>query len=195
MKLDRNLLLRIRQGDDRAFRLFFDAYVLKTYNYIHGYLKDVADSEDVCQNVFIKIWEKRASIDPEKSIDGFVSTITYRMVIDRLRHNATLKGQKNISDIPHETLVSAMNSEHALEENQLASLYGKALALLPPKRREIFLLSRHEGKSNREIAEILGISVKTVENQMTSALAMLRSFLDTYDVGAFLALLFFLGDR
>ncbi len=168
------LLVRIKNADESAFRQFFDLYVKKVYNFLFNHLRDKAEAEDLTQNVFMKIWNNRASIDINKSFDSYIFTIAHHLVIDFYReknkhlHSEFSKGL--VTDHP----ISPLTAEDAINKHQFESLYHTALESLPPKRKEIFLMSRHLGMSNKQIADQLQISVKTVENQMTAALKSLK---------------------
>lgn len=177
-------------ADHQAFREFFELYVRKIYQFVLGYIKNKAEAEDITQNIFIKIWESRGSIDISKSFEGFIFTIAHRMVLDHFRRREIkLKLHENFNPgFVDEIIASSMSPEDLLNRHQLESLYERSLRKLPPKRKEIFLLSRHKGLSNKEIAERLGISVKTVENQMTAALSSLRAFFLNSDLNSLIIL-------
>jgi RNA polymerase sigma-70 factor (ECF subfamily) len=181
LPLEKDLLLRIIGGDELAFKQFFEYYVKKVYQFTLGYVKHSAEAQDITQTVFIKIWEKRSYIDSSQSIDGFVFTIAYRAIIDAYRASNSKFSEKNRRELS-DNMASSNRSDDLLHAHHLESLYEQSLRNLPPKRKEIFILSRHFGLSNREIGERLGISVKTVENQMTAALATLRRFFLNSDV-------------
>lgn len=176
MSVEEDLLARIVNADEDAFREIYDLYVKKVYQFISTYIKDRTEAEDITQNVFIKIWEKRNSIDLNNSFEGFLFTIAYRSVMDCFRQN-NAKLHKTISNsfIP-DSCISSSNTDDLLNRHQFESLYQKALQSLPPRRKEIFRLSRHCGLSNKQIAVKLQISIKTVENQMTVALSTMKEF-------------------
>ena len=150
---------------------------------MYGYLKDVEEAEDVTQVIFQKIWEKRAMIDTRQSFGGFLFTIAYRSVIDQIRKESAKKNWGKVSDFPFEEPTSYLTSDSLVNNRHLESLYQKALNALSQKRKEVFVLSRHEGLSNREIAERLQISEKTVENHMTAALFSLKEFFNSAEMG------------
>lgn len=179
----RELLIRVKSADDHAFRQLFDQFVKKVYYFVYGHIKDKLEAEDITQNVFVRIWEKKEMIDPDRSFDGFIFTIAHRLVIDHFRINAKLYRLKNVVPLSEADIPSSIHTDDLVHHHQLESLYHKALQSLPPRRKEIFLLSRHSGLSNREIAEKMGISVKTVESQMTAALGFLRDFFDRRAMG------------
>ncbi len=173
---EKDLLERLKKDDEEAFRQIFDYYIKKVYQFVYGYLKDTAEAEDVTQMVFQKIWEKRAMIDTNKSFGGFLFTIAYRSVIDHIRKEATKKQWTKMGIVDTQETISYLTSDSLTNSHHLESLYQKALNALSQKRKEVFILSRHEGLSNKQIAEKLQLSEKTVENHMTAALSSLRAF-------------------
>jgi RNA polymerase sigma-70 factor (ECF subfamily) len=179
----KQLLIQLKNADDHAFRQLFERYVKRVYQFVYNHIKDKTEAEDITQNVFIRIWEKKEMIDPNRSFEGFIFTIAYRLLIDYYRANARRFGVDPMDGFAETTLQSTLHTDDLVHHHQLESLYQQALLSLPPKRKEIFLLSRHNGLSNREIAEKMGISVKTVESQMTAALGFLRDFFDRTEMG------------
>ena len=134
------------------------------------------------------------SLDTNKSVKGFIFTVAYNTAIDYIRKKGfnELISLSSFSDI---ALSDKSSSDDLVIQGQLKSLYERAVQILPPKRREIFLLSRHDGLSNKQIAHHLNISVKTVENQMTAALSSLRDFFSgtNLHMGIFFLIFFYPG--
>ena len=176
MNIEKDLLVRLINADEDAFKEIFDCYFKKIHRFVNSYIKETTQAEDLTQNIFIKLWEKKAGIDINKSFDGYIFTISYRIVMDHFRQTEKKLLSATSDAFLNESIVSSSSSDELLNRHQLESLYEKALQTLPQKRKEIFLLSRHTGLSNKQIAERLNISVKTVENQMTAALSRLREF-------------------
>jgi len=174
MTEENDLLLRISNDDEAAFMSFFDLYFKKVYKFIFKFIKEKTESEDLTQIVFIKIWEKRFFLQEVKSINGYVFSIAHRIVIDHFRLSRTKNNNITSSLSYDESSETKLTSEDLLRKHEFEKVYNNALDSLPPKRKEIFILSRHEGLTNNQIALKLGISVKTVENQMTSALSFLK---------------------
>lgn len=182
MMVEKDLLVRLKNADEEAFTQIFEMYVKKVYQFVLSYNKEKTEAEDITQNVFIKIWEKKLLINIDKSFEGFIFTIAYRLVIDYFRKNSVHFHRTTIIGLAEESIASQVNSDDLLKRHNLESLYEKALQSLTAKRKEIFLLSRHNGLSNKQIAEQLGISIKTVENQMTAALSSLKAFFSASDL-------------
>lgn len=174
--IDKDLIIRFCNSDEAAFKLIFDRYVQKLYGYVNSYLRNKADADDLTQSIFLKIWERRAQVDPDKPFDPFLFTVAYRSIMDYYRSRSRAPRMLEVDPDNDFYTPSGDNAEYRIRQHEMESFYSRALAELPEKRRRIFELSRHQGLSNKEIAEELGISVKTVENQMTAALASLRAF-------------------
>ncbi len=191
MNIEKDLLVRLINADEDAFKEVFDCYFRKVQQFVYSYIKETAQAEDLTQNIFIKLWEKKAGIDINKSFDGYIFTIAYRTVMDHFRQTEKKLLSSTSDEFLKESIVSSSSSDELLNRHQLESLYEKALQTLPQKRKEIFLLSRHTGLSNKQIAERLNISVKTVENQMTAALSRLREFFAHSDLGSAVFFLIF----
>ena len=189
---ERDLLERMKKGDEEAFRQIFDYYIRKVYQFVYGYLKETTEAEDVTQNVFQKIWEKRAIIDTNKSFGGFLFTIAYRSVIDHIRKEASQKKWAKYGVVYTDETVSYLTADSLADKHQLESLYQKAVNALSQKRKEVFILSRHEGMTNKSIATKLQISEKTVENHMTAALSSLKAFFDSSEMILIVLILSFL---
>lgn len=188
MAINYNLLLLVKQGNEPAFKQVFELYFKQVYQFAFKYVKNKQDAEDIAQNVFIKLWKTKENVIVEKNFDGFLFTIAYRLVIDYLRSNALRQEGRFNFQAQDGAFVSSLTAEDTLNEHQLSSTYQLALNSLPPKRKEIFILSRHHGLTNKAIAERLNISVKTVENQMTAALASLRMYFNSKEMGLFFLL-------
>jgi len=183
-------LARIREGDPDAFRLLFDAHVDRVMRFMRRHSRTRAEAEDLTQAFFLRIWEKRRLIDPGRSVDAFLFTVAHHLVVDHLRRmarrvdpRAELSGEAFPSGdpLPDEWLVT----------RELEDLYHRALVAMPPRRRDVFTLSRQEGLSHQQIAQRLGISVRTVENHMSAALQSLREVFSRQGMGPAAVMLFF----
>lgn len=180
---EKALLVQIKNADQQAFKQLFDFYVRKVYQFVYGYVKDRSDAEDIVQIIFQKIWTNKATINIDKSFSGFLFTVAYRAVIDHIRQNKKRKKHGIVRFMNYEEPSSDSTAEYLLTNHHLQSQYQAAINSLTPKRKEIFLLSRHEGLANREIADRLQLSIKTVENHMTAALFTLKEFFKKAEIG------------
>ncbi|MCE4564753.1 RNA polymerase sigma-70 factor [Maribellus sp. CM-23] len=165
------LLKQIQKGSPFAFQALFDNYSRKIYHFSMGYLKNKQEAEDIVQEVFLKIWKSREELLTGTSFESFLFTITRNAILNTIRKE---KYQQVYMNYVKLHLGKNVLLDEELDFNELERAYKKSIDKLPPRRKEIFLLSRYENISNVEIAKKMDVSVKTVENQMTSALADIR---------------------
>ena len=127
------------------------------------------EAEDAVQEVFLKLWKGRDKIDNYRSPEAFAITMTKNYCLDRLKS----KQASNLK-IVHNNYKNSENIERTIEGNEGVELVTKIMETLPEKQKEVFLLSRIEKKKYKEIAEIVGISVKAVEKRMHLALLKMK---------------------
>jgi RNA polymerase sigma-19 factor, ECF subfamily len=176
---DEQLLRGVKSSDREAFKTLFEKYQPILFKHTLFRLRDADLAHDIIQETFLRVWEHRTSIKPHLPFLPYLFRISGNLVRDharhvevRLRHDKQLESQS----VPDGDDPENAYRKKVLEEQILRVVNND----LPEKRRTIFLLSRAEGMSNGEIAEMLDISIKTVENQLTSALKVLRRKLAAY---------------
>jgi RNA polymerase sigma-70 factor (ECF subfamily) len=160
------------------FEALFKVHYSELCGYANKYLDDLAAAEETVQSLFVKLWETRETVKIEKSPRAYLFTATRNACFNQLRHIKVREEYKeyNQSEMEKERYTVA-------DEYQATELDGKiraSIERLPEGRRKIFILSRFEGLKYKEIAVHLKISVKTVENQMGSAIKHLRKDLADY---------------
>ncbi|RPH37058.1 sigma-70 family RNA polymerase sigma factor [bacterium] len=176
---DMRLMEKLRDSDMEAFRALFDRYQPIIFRQVLFHTGQTDLSHDIVQETFVRIWEHRANLRPHRSFLALALRISGNLVLDAAKHRKVrerLEGEVprpvlSEGDDPHEALQLTM-----LEEELAAAIKGE----LGEKCRTVFLLSRFEGMKIREIAELLGLSPKTVENQINHALKVLRRRLRRY---------------
>lgn len=162
----------LRQGNDNAFNSLFRDYGKRLYHFSYGYLKSREDAEEIVQEVFIRVWESRAALDASQTFSGFVFTIAYRLILNRLRRRRNeVRGKMYWQQ--RGVFVSNETEERVIYED-LGGFARAAIAALPPKRKVIYRLIREDHMTYQEVADRLNISVKTVEAHMAEALRFLR---------------------
>jgi RNA polymerase sigma-70 factor (ECF subfamily) len=176
------LVKGISQGNILAFNSIFREYSCRLYRFINGYIKSDTESEQIVQDVFMKIWEKRADLREELSFKSYLFTIAFNLIRKHFRAKAM------ISEYLHSGTQeeSDMHTSVEISYNSLLSYVSEIVDQLPEKRKLIFMKSRFEGQSIKEIAEELKISHKTVENQLTDALKFIRTNLKKEELAAIL---------
>jgi RNA polymerase sigma-70 factor (ECF subfamily) len=157
----------------RQFKTVFHTYYNSLCNYAFTFVKNEDASEDIVQEVFMKIWEGRRDLLMEDSVRYYLFTAVRNNSITWLRQ----KKNSAITAWDGEEIFNEPAPERNREEPDQRLMLQSAIGRLPPKCREVFLLSRLSGLTYKEIAASLGISVKTVENQLGKALKIIRVFL------------------
>jgi RNA polymerase sigma-70 factor (ECF subfamily) len=168
---DSELVALLKVGSSVAFNELLDRYSPKIYRFSLSYLKNRYDAEEIVQEVFLKIWKIREELSPERPFNSLLFTIAKNGILNAIRKAKSQQAYLNYSVLyPGENILV----DEELNFHELEKAYEKAVEQLSPRQNEIYRLSRKKFLSNAEIAAHLGISVKTVENQMTSALAGIR---------------------
>ncbi|SFN92809.1 RNA polymerase sigma factor [Salegentibacter flavus] len=170
---DQQLLIELRNGNEAVFPLIFDRYWKRLYSYAFKLYRDDKICEDIVQEIFISLWEK-ASESQILNLEAYLlRSVKYR-VANHIRSLKFSTSQEEIlNSIPYPSN-SVLNLEYQEFENEVLSKVKK----LPPRCREIFVLSRFDNYSNSEIAQKLNISVRTVEKQISNALSFLKTNLE-----------------
>lgn len=187
MKVDKNILVNLKNGDEKAFETLFWEYNTHVYHFIYSLLYEKSLAEDLTQTVFLKIWEKRDTIDPELGFDSYLFTIARNLVYKETQ--SRLLSEKFMQTVQARLSDADSLMEEKIDAESLREYINGLVEELPPARREIFRLSRNEHLSYREIAERLSISEKTVETQLNRALRFLREKLSSNNILAALLLL------
>ncbi len=171
------------QKHEVAFKTIFETYYTSLCCFAVQYLKDDNAAEEIVQEVFLKIWEKRKTIRIESSLKSYLFRSVRNSCLNLIQHEK-IKSQ-HIDDTK-KRFKQEINPDKFYLEIDLAKKIEESIDSLPEKRREIFRLCKEDGLKYKEIAEKLNISVKTVEAQMGLALKTLREKLKTYRSSIFL---------
>jgi len=142
------------------------------------YVKDIETARSVVQDCFIYVWEKRESMDEDKNLKSYITTMVYNRSLNYLRDHK--KFDRNILEFEGLMDENSHLADTGIIAKELKGEIQNAISSLPEKCREVFLLSRQQNMKYQQIADHLGISVKTVENQMGKALKILREHLGPY---------------
>lgn len=164
-------LKALREGDEKAFEKIYLNYYKKTLYFITGLVKSEDDAKELTQEVFIKLWTNRETLDPERSVHSYMYTIARNAAFNFLKHKLVEINYMNeyaAQNIETET------SDEILFAKEMALLIEMSVSKMPAQRRKIYQMSRNEGLNNEEIATRLQISKKTVENQLSLALRELK---------------------
>jgi RNA polymerase sigma-70 factor, Bacteroides expansion family 1 len=175
---EKELISQLRRGDKDAFSQLYHQYWAKVYNFGRLYITSENEIEEVVQEVFVKVWEARETVREDGNFKGFLFIVTRNTIFTNSRKHFNEEYYKlsvlNAIDEASNELEEEIDAKDLLE--YLSSL----LAELPPRRQEIFHLSRKEHLTYKEIAAKLNISEKTVERHINEALKYLRKNIKLY---------------
>jgi RNA polymerase sigma-70 factor, ECF subfamily len=182
---DENLLAAIKAGDEGAFQFLFEKHYKPLCYAAYKVYPDEHKSKDFAQEVFLALWRKRDNLEVHTSLQAFLRRAVVNKAIDYIRAQ-----RLNFEDIP-DTPEEQLENNEGMEFNEMKDLIHHTAAQLPERCRMVFFLSRFEELSHKEIAARLDISEKTVENQITKALKLMRKALSEYRPTKEIILLFF----
>ena len=170
------LIAELREGKEKAFAHVFRMYYSPLLNYAGRILKDVELANDVVQECFCRLYERRKEIRKEFQVRPYLYKSVYNSCIDAIKHQKVENNYINqeLLDFYFSKVVETPEAEQALLDEDLKGAIQDAINKLPERCREIFVLSKVDGLSNKQISEQLNISMKTVEAQMTTAFVRLR---------------------
>jgi RNA polymerase sigma-70 factor (ECF subfamily) len=171
---EKTLLQQVAKGDKTAFRAIHDHYWQGMYHTALSFLKSPDEAMDIVQEVFLKLWIKRASLPDTDDFKSYLFITTRNMLVSALRKKLRLDNltRSYLDKEPAESLPN-----NALELKQLELLISEGVAQLPLQQQLMYHLTRHQGLSHEEVAGKLGIAKKTVSNTTTKALTGLRRYL------------------
>jgi len=177
---DNELVERLQKGDVEAFDLIYDKYSGKLYAFSLKYLRSTAESEELVQSVFLKLWENHKNLRKESSFKSYLFTIAYNDICKLFRKRNYL--QKFISDTIAENPQSSFEIEEGIYFQSVLKRVQQIVNKLPERQKTIFEKSRQEGKSTKEIAEEVGLSPGTVDNYISEAIKFIRNRLRNEDL-------------
>ncbi|TBN03969.1 RNA polymerase sigma-70 factor [Hyunsoonleella flava] len=162
---------KLKRGDEKAFANLVDKYNSKLCLYANSLLNDIPLSEDIVQNLFIKIWEKRDGLREDLPLKNYLYKSVYNACINQYKKNQALTAleKKYV-----EGLNRIVEKEDKDTLDKLKLKVKQAIENLPPKCKEVFILSKKDGLTNIEISEYLNISVSTIERHITIAFTKIR---------------------
>lgn len=169
---EQDILARVAAGDQRAFTQVVEQYTATIYAHVLTYIKNAFRAEEITQDIFVNVWKHRTELPGIANFSGYLYVITRNRSISAFR-------EKIFSPEPEkdELETDGLNPAGALEFRQFSETVMRGIALLPPRRKQVFSMSRFEGMSYEEIARRLEISKSAVNQHIVEALLFLRTFL------------------
>lgn len=162
---------RLNGGDNKAFEEIYRFYYPKLAQFLFRYLHSENTIEDVLHNLFYTLWKNRTNIKPIGTLRAYLYNAARNQALKQLSKNQKLS-VSSLTDYPNLS-ASQIYPEEKVEYKEFAQAFLDAVQCLPEKRRQIFLLHREDSLTYREIAEVLDISIKTVETQMSRSIKFL----------------------
>ena len=182
------IIQRLKKDDKSAVDELFGYYYPRLYHFSKSILKIETEIDDILQEVFVKIWLNRQKISSAETFNSYIFTITKNEVLNLIR--SKLKDHTFKEELYLRSVAEEYQTQNHLEYNEIKIAIDRLVEDLPEKRKQVFILSRTEGLSNKEIALQLNISEKTIEDHITHAIKHIKSSLK--DMGIISLLYFFL---
>ncbi len=170
-EMERMLMERTAEGDSGAFRLLFEAYYPQVLGFMKGVLRSDEDAADTAQEVFVKLWLMRPALPEITSLRSYLYRMSLNLTINRIKARRPETAQL-LRDLPYDQMV-----EERIDLRDKEAFIAEVVRRMPEQRRRVFVMSRLENISNEQIASVLGIRKKTVENHLNLALKELRAAL------------------
>lgn len=169
---EHQLIEMLREGDPLSFEILFQQYYARFYNFVRNLIKDSHNAEDIVQNVFMKVWINRKNLHPDQSIHNYIYVLTKHEVLNHIRDRKAYTQIERLvmSDQPSSLAVN----DETFQIRDLDSRIRTFIASMPEQRRKVFMLSRYKGMGNKAIADMLGLSVRTVDRHINMALTSLK---------------------
>ena len=175
---DYTLIVRLNAGSQKAFASLYDKYVSMVFGYVHSILKDRVLAEDITQFCFMRLWENRTKISANRNLPAWLYVTARNAVYKEVRHKATVAKYMEYASISKSSNFNSRSSDYDLK--LLDAEVRRVIASLPETRRRIYLMKTEDGMSTAEIAALLGISPKTVDNQIARAKQHLRKSISKF---------------
>lgn len=174
----RLLVIHFKKGDHKAFQTLFTIFKDKLYHFVFQYVKSEHLAKEVVQEVFVKLWLNREELNHRKNFTSFLFVMARNQVYDHLRKLARRDALKKEYAIHrHKTHQKTADD---IQFREYAQFLEALIEKLPKQKRLIYRLSRYEGKTNNEIADLLGISPKTVKNQLWEVVKIIKERIQTF---------------
>jgi RNA polymerase sigma-70 factor (ECF subfamily) len=172
LHMERDLVEKLNKGDSFAFEVLFYKYRGKIKGFASRIVPSQIDPEEIVQEVFVKVWLKKETVDPSKNFESYLYSITKNLVLDHLK-SAVNRKLYFVGGHFQQDLITEEDANFKFADDTQEKLL-KFIKQIPERRRAIFCLSRFEGLTYKQIADKLNISENTVDSQIRNALSFLR---------------------
>ncbi|WP_316804628.1 RNA polymerase sigma-70 factor [Pedobacter nototheniae] len=174
---DKELLLLLKENNQVALKHIYNTYWKQLYLTAFSILKDAQQAEDIVQDILLQLWIRKNEVEIE-SLKAYLFTAVKYKVLTYIKSASNRKVFLEVDEF--EKLAGTTVLRDRLEETEINMLLDRGISTLPERCQQVFILSRKENLNNKEIAERMGISPKTVENQITIALRQLKLVMSDY---------------
>ena len=180
MKFENDYIQRIIKGDEQAFKTFMEYHASHLFHYAFGFVKQKETAEEIVSDVFFEVWKMRENLAEVNNLKSWMITATHRKSISYIRRNV---GKMNVplNEIEQFVFDPLQSPDHKIISKEEMDKINAAIQKLPPKCRHVFFLAKIEGLAYVEIAKILGISVKTINNHIAHALEIISKNLRIFN--------------
>lgn len=190
LKIELQLVESLQKGDPEAFEALFIKYSKRLFAFSNKYLRSKELSEELVQSVFLKVWENRFRINKESSFQSFLFTIAYNDICNQFKK---IQNEKKYVEKLSSELSPMFNIDQRIDYQSVLEQVNSLIQQLPEIQRQVFLKSRRDGLSSKEIAKELRIAPGTVDNYISASLKFLKSHIakDNLPLLLFFSLLIF----
>ena len=178
MILHEKLLIReLQRSNAKAFEFLYKEYHARLYNFCMSIIRNKQDAEGMVQEVFIAVWENREKLDENKSFSGFIYSIAKNKTLNKIKQNLSRRVYLEYLQTENQVLDEVASD---FESRELMDFLLKTIQELPEKSKEIFLLSRNEGLTYKQIAAKLDVTENVVDHQIRKSLKYIREKLVSF---------------
>lgn len=177
-------IILLKEGSHKAFQWIYNYYWSQVYNFTRLYITSIEESKEIVQEVFIKLWETKHRINENNNIKGFLFIVTRNTIFNIKRNNLNEEYYKMsvLKAYSENDTTNYSEVEEEIYASELKDYIDLLIDALPEKQKKIFILSRKENLTNKEIAEKMNLNIKTVEAYITKSLKYLKENIDLFAI-------------
>ena len=172
---DQQLMIKLKNQERAAFESVYNNYSKKLYYYALKFVKSPEIAEDIMHDVFVKLWEHATMLNPEASLQAYLYKMTRNSLLNLIKRGNV--EERIVEEIMNHAEQFTLNTEEQIQYRETLAQANKAIGELPPKRKQIFEMSRDKGMTHRQIALQLEITDSTVNNQLVKAIKSIKNYL------------------
>mgnify|MGYP001070726247 CR=1 FL=1 len=171
---EKSLVIALGEGSEDAFTKIYHAYFRKIYSRIFFLVKDEEQTDELVQELFLKLWTRRAKLDASKSIQAYLFTVAQNLVYDHFRKIAA--NRRLCHELSLQMSEVYWHTDQLVEEKEQNTVLTRAIESLSPQRKKTFELCKLEGYSYQKASEVLGISHATINTHITHSFKILKNY-------------------